>query len=319
MGISGQRVLDLVKSLQPGHNYIIYTDTYYTSVALALELKKQSIGLVGTVKSDRLPVVGWIKIVHPGRSGKPKPWREGSGYERGTVKTAHNETNTCWEFAVMDNGVVTFVDSVNGTALREDKERRLKGSVEKYVLRVPKGFVMYNKNKGGVDIFDQLRSGFYSLEENGKTAKWNYRFYEVMLGFGTTQAYNVYRALHPEGSPRFLKRHQFHSEVTLHFWNHRFTQSRSVAETIDPSEHFSTRTPPGSSNWEGAKGDARLRGDCRNCKARPKGEAKSNRQTDYYCPACLVFLHPSCHQLYHSGNKVLSAKAVERPSDQSCS
>jgi hypothetical protein len=40
-GSSGQRVLDLVNlaNLKPGHHYIIYTDTYYTSVHLAEELK----------------------------------------------------------------------------------------------------------------------------------------------------------------------------------------------------------------------------------------------------------------------------------------
>jgi len=310
-GISGQRVLDLLKSLKPGHNYIIYTDTYYTSVALALELRKMGIGLIGTVKSDRLPVVGWIKIVNPGRRGNPKPGPAGSGYERGTVKTAHNETNTCWEFAVMDNGVVTFVDSVNGTALREQKERRLKGSVEKYVLTVPKGFVMYNKYKGGVDVFDQLRTGFYSFEDNGKTTKWNLRFYESMIGFATVQAYNVYRSLHPYGSPKHYGRGAWQSKATLWFWNNRFRVSRPLVRAFTADDHQSLRTPLGSSAW-GSRNDLRLRGDCRGCKSQLEG-VRVNRSTDFYCSTCLVFLHAECHNNFHS---TLSKVGPVKPLDK---
>jgi hypothetical protein len=100
--------------------------------------------MIGTIKWDRNPKVSCITIVGPNRKRAKKPGKEGSATARGTCKTAVNETNDCWQFAVMDNSQVVFLDNVKGTKNKVEITRRLKHSEKAYTISVPEGFILYS-------------------------------------------------------------------------------------------------------------------------------------------------------------------------------
>lgn len=117
-GQPGKQVIRLLEHL-PGEGYIVYTDNWYTSIGLARQLKRmeQKIGLIGTVRKERVPDA--IKLVRLGavnaKTGRmPKSKKPTLGTPKGTLRSACTTDGEVHVYGIMDTAAVYFVDSVYG-------------------------------------------------------------------------------------------------------------------------------------------------------------------------------------------------------------
>jgi hypothetical protein len=185
-GLTGHRVLRLLKHL-PGEWYIIYTDNFYTSEGLAMELLRLKKYLIGTLRKNRLPQGrpdGFLS-----KTKKPKPTR---ACPKGTISSIVNTTQTVAVHSMMDSSMVYILDSAIGPQTLTDMVRKQK-SGEKVSLQVYDAIVKYNQYMGGVDAMDQMRVGYYGVDMGTRNMKWTTRFLDAMFNFSATQAWVAYR------------------------------------------------------------------------------------------------------------------------------
>jgi hypothetical protein len=203
-GLTGHRVLMLLKDL-PGEWYIIYTDNFYTSEGLALQLATLKKYLIGTLRKNRLPQGrpdGFLS-----KTKKPKPTK---ACPKGTIASIVNNTNTMAVHSMMDSSMVYILDTVIGPQTLTDMVRRQKNG-EKVSLQVYDAIVKYNQYMGGVDAMDQMRVGFYGVDMGTRNQKWTMRFIDGMFNFSVTQAWVAYR----HNNPRSKKNGRFKFTLEL--------------------------------------------------------------------------------------------------------
>lgn len=156
---------------------------YYGSVALGNELRKLGQGLICTLNKNR-----YTPLIDLG--GK-KPTKTGAR-QRGAIKCAHNEAKTAFQIGFMDTAACYFLDTVYGTddvVEIERKQRHAHGA--KVKLDVPRAIHEYNTHMGGVDAFDQIRTGRFSLDTNRRANKWTVRYFEAILGIAFANTFNI--------------------------------------------------------------------------------------------------------------------------------
>mgnify|MGYP001091187854 CR=1 FL=1 len=282
-GMTGQVVLDLVESL-PGRGYRIFTDNFYTSVPLARHLLDMGHYLVGTMRVDR-GVPGFVKLA----SKKPT-----QRCPKGTVLHSHSRDNSIHIYGWMDNGPVYILDTVFGPA---DHALTRREGARQNVYMVPKACAVYNEFMGGVDKYDQVRTGYYGTEMSGRCAKWTTRLYEALVTMAMANGYALHRATRDEP----MKHWQYVLTIAEALMNNVFTQQRDTraarAELADEAGvvHTLKQHPPGTAGV----GNKRKRLCCVQCPNKVGGRRDHKRRTQYYCPECDVALHPECSDLYH--------------------
>ena len=92
----------------------------------------------------------------------------------------------------MDSAQMFLVDSVYGPLQKGVMLRKNKNGTY-YRNVVPSGLVECNLKMGVVDGGNQVRTGFYNDEIDHHCIKWTVRYYERLEGFGSTNAYNLYK------------------------------------------------------------------------------------------------------------------------------
>lgn len=283
-GFSGEMVLSLIRRL-PGRGYVIVTDNYYTSVPLARELLLRGHRLLGTIRADR-GVPAAVKL--PSK----KPTRI---CPKGTVRSSRTADNRIYIFSWMDNGPVYLLDTVYGAeravvTRRDGRERR--------GYEVPKAFGAYNTHMGGVDRFDQIRTGFYGLEMHHRCTKWTVRAYESMFNMALANAFAVFRHFAGETGAT-ASHHDFLLEVASKFLRNVYVEGPRTRGLATPrpiaNRHTLKRHPPGSDSARRA-GNRRKRRCCVHCRHAPANQ----RRTSFFCVECGVSLHPQCDAEYHS-------------------
>lgn len=286
-GSSGKQVLDLL-DVRKSSNNIVFTDRYYTSLELARELRSRGYALIGTLQKGRKPVNNLI-LFSNAKSSRPS-----SRFPRGSIKSSYIPDENIFEYGFMDNGQVLFLDTIYGPSNTATIERKLKGG-EIISMNVPKAIAEYNKYKGAVDVFDQMRTGQYGYEMNGRTLKWTIRFYDCLFGMALTNAYNIHRYLHPGE----MTREEFHFSVIKTWFNNgclfQSAGMRSLFGISSHRQHTIAQHSPGSKNGRDRR---RQRGKCRCCSTSVTRKSKSN-MTTYYCTECNRFMHPQCFIDYH--------------------
>jgi len=178
-GAYGRRIMRLVDPL-PGSNYNVYTDNLYGGYPLTTALRtrpKGRINTVTTMRKNKLP--DGLSIKFAGKA--PKPSRNNP---RGTLKVAHHRENGIHMYGWMDNGAVYFMDSTQRGSEMVQIRRRVGGQYQYF--QVPQAIQKYNQYMGGVDVFDQVRTGPYGTDTEGRTNKWTIRFHEIMWSFLVT-------------------------------------------------------------------------------------------------------------------------------------
>lgn len=92
----------------------------------------------------------------------------------------------------MDNGPMYLLDTFHGP-VQEQLTRRV-GRVQ-VQFQVPKALDTYNRFMGGVDRYDQIRTGCCGLEMNGRVLKWTVRAYEALFNMCIANVYALHRHL----------------------------------------------------------------------------------------------------------------------------
>ena len=143
-GVAGDVVLRLCHDLS-GKNHKVYCDNLFTSVPLAMELKRQDIYIIGTCRSNRLQ----------GAEEKLTSDKEMKKSKRGTMciaTSADNISVTKWN----DNNIVRVVSSFAGMEPKDIVKRYSKTHKSYLDIERPYSILLYNKHMGGVDLMDFL-------------------------------------------------------------------------------------------------------------------------------------------------------------------
>src|SRR5690606_22792126 len=111
---------------------------------------------------------------------------------KGHVRHSHSADNMLHIYSWMDNGPVYLLDSVIGAA---DSEIERQVGARRETYNVPEAYSVYNANMGGVDRFDQVRTGYFGIDMQGRTCKWTIRAYEALVNMCVTNAYAAWRTL----------------------------------------------------------------------------------------------------------------------------
>lgn len=308
-GMTGEVVLRLIRPL-PGRGYVIYTDNYYTSVPLALELRRMQHHLVGTMRLRRgVPACVVLPSKRPTRATP-----------RGTVRYSHNHDSSVHIYGWMDSGAVYLLDTIHGPVL-EPIRRRVGATIQEF--EVPVAYSRYNLNMTGVDRFDQIRTGYYGIEMSGRTAKWTIRAYEALFNMAVANSYALHKHLHgglpsaeDHGSFMLLVAEEFLENVYDDPVQPRGAQrgrdpqngQQQAGGNLDTIRHNLLQYPKGSRD-----ANRRRRRECAACPNRENGRRVYSRRTSYYCSVCEVALHPECFDRYHFEKETPANKRYRRP------
>ena len=167
--------------------YQLFTDNFYTSHTLARTLKDRQTGLVGTVNSNRRGFPAQLKNIRNfqrnGTRGDMRYFRvKGIAYIQ-------------W----LDKRVVTVLSTIHSATNFVETRRMVKsnGRWKDCHFRQPEAISCYNKFMCGVDIFDQLASGYRLLRRSKKFTK--SLFYD-MLEIAVINSFKLmqeWRKIHP--------------------------------------------------------------------------------------------------------------------------
>ncbi|RXN16689.1 piggyBac transposable element-derived 2-like protein [Labeo rohita] len=164
IGASGNVILHLAQPVPQHKNYKLYFDNWFTSVPLQLELARQRVHCLGTVRSTRLPGNSMVSDAELKRSGR------GSFQE----KTAIVGNTTLYAVKWYDNRSVTLLSDYVGAHPVTHVQRWDRGS--KAITDVPCPAVVrdYNQHMGGLDLLDSLIA-LYRTKIRSK--KWYHRLF----------------------------------------------------------------------------------------------------------------------------------------------
>lgn len=141
-------VLDLCETVPRFINHKLYFDNYFTTIRLAIELKKLGIFSIGTVRPNRLPNLNMKNakdLAHEGRGSMDHRVAEIEGIELCATR---------W----YDNNIVNCLSTLHG-CLPVDSVKRWSTKEKKHILiKRPNVIKVYNEYMGGVDLIDMLIS-----------------------------------------------------------------------------------------------------------------------------------------------------------------
>ena len=289
-GAAGRRIIELVEFVR-NRWHRLFTDNYYTSLALALELRRMGILLCGTMRASMIPYKG-LKAEF-GTAKKPKPSRQNP---KGKWVSVYSHSHQCAIHAVMDSSLVYILDTEFGSRESDIVQRRQGNHTLQ--LQGPRALNNYNSFMGGVDQWDQLRTNrAYSVEQVGKTSKWTVTLFLSFISMAAANAYCIYLACNPLGCDTHLD----HTEFTMELID---------ALYFNAYENIDTRSTPGSSKGDSAKcrhelrqapkgtrdTSRRYRGVCRHC---------GTGTTTFGCIQCGLGFHAECcFAQFHASLKV---------------
>ena len=289
---NGERILRLM-SILTSKWHVCITDTYYTNVPLALEARRKHQYVMGMIRKDRVSCKELTTFF--GTSKKNKPTDK---YPKGTWVSASDKHNTLTIHGYMDSAVCFLLDPIYGNSGngRGNIHRRNKTGA-KDVIPGPEALNLYNRYMGGVDTWDQLRTGgHYCMESVGRNNKWTVTLFLGLFSMVVCNSYLIHRTLNPEGCDTHLSHTQFHAALHKALFHNTFGGGRPKTRHPTPGEgtpkcfvhHEIGLAKPGSR----CDGSNRAKtGICHGC--------KGNSKTSYACKTCLIPLHPECHVQYH--------------------
>ena len=140
--------------------YIVYTDNFYTSPALAKDLNGKDTQLVGTLRSNRQGVPEAMKSV--------KAFEKSSS--RGDMRYSRSGRILIQQWR--DSKVVCMLSTVHSATESVDVTRNVKAGGQHTVqtIKQPIAISHYNHGMGGVDIF-RIRTGPGNLEKAWNSLK----------------------------------------------------------------------------------------------------------------------------------------------------
>ena len=174
LGVGGAVVMRLTLAL-PRAPYIIHTDNYFSTIKLAVTLKEKGMGLVGTVRSNRIekcPIPSLDKT------------------ERGAVEYRKDRISGVILIRWNDNNIVNVVSSAVGVYPMNKASRWSKVQRKRISVDQPNAIATYNRGMGGVDLMDRNISS-YRISIRSK--KWWWPLFRYSLDTSIQNAWLLYR------------------------------------------------------------------------------------------------------------------------------
>ena len=177
-GLGGNVVLTLAQVCDVPEGSKLFFDNWFTSLQLLDELKSDGIGATGTIRADRC-------------CGAPlNEKKELQRLVRGSASYASDGSNVIVRW--YDNAVVSvatncFVnDSIKAAPRWSRKERK------KVLVSMPEMIHSYNRNMGGVDLFDQFIAN-YRIKIRSK--KWWWPFFSWSIDACIVNGWLLYQSI----------------------------------------------------------------------------------------------------------------------------
>ena len=152
-------------------NFKVFTDNYFSSLPLLLEMNKKGFQMVGTVKLDRVPGIKNVLV-----SDKDLKARGKSEFEEYEGKLGDDSSVRVCRW--VDNNMVTLIYTMGSAQPEGELLRWVKTAPnvnqERVAVKCPNVVKLYNKAMGGVDKMDSL-IGFHRIFF--KTKKWYRRIF----------------------------------------------------------------------------------------------------------------------------------------------
>ena len=244
-------VMDLMEPLMD-HGYSLFTDNFYTSPDLAVELYSRKTLLTGTTRVNRRHLPKCVK----------------ERLQKGQVQAARKGPLLAlgWE----DKKHVVMVSTAYSTKMMEMTSARGRNH------NVPEAVRHYRLHMGGVDMSDMR---LYHFLDERKTIKWTKKVFFCLIGRALLNAFVIYdKNCDPE---RKVSRYQFQVSVVEGLIG-GYTQPRlhrgrpatpaSADRYVDFHGHLRRRLPRGTKR------------DCSNCSDRYGNTGR--RRTTWECVRC---------------------------------
>lgn len=282
-GLASRVVKSLLEGLQ-NKGHVIYLDNFYSSVDLFRDLQGMGFGACGTVRVNRKGLPQDMKNIKKKKGDLPDIW----------INNQSQILACSWQ----DTGKVSMISTVGNTGITEVDVRSKKGNRSVYKPNVQ---VLYNKNMGGVDKFDQYCSTYPYGRRSRKWYQTIWHFIiEVALVNGCI-AYNM------QNQSRVCTNKDFrqmvidglvsdYKKLSIHKRKGRKISIASNERLV--GRHFPTQFE-----------DKTHKPNCvvcsimpSSCKKKGKGGCK-RKQTTFYCPDCWdtppLCVTP-CFRIYHT-------------------
>ena len=178
LGMTGDVVIDMIKKLPDGQNFVIFADNLFSSLKLVQELTKRGFWYVGTVRENRL------KGCHL------KPEKDLKTEKRGALDRKTELNSNIVAVRWFDNRKVDLISSCVGVEPVKKVSRYDKKAKQIVEIPCPAIVDRYNQNMGGVDLLDSLTSLYkYGL----KSRRWYIYIFLHTVNMAVVSAWLWYR------------------------------------------------------------------------------------------------------------------------------
>lgn len=284
-GLAERIVKNLLGGLE-NRGHVVYMDNFYSSVNLFLELKNRGFGACGTVRANRKNLPLEIKYLKKKKGDLPDIW----------IEEEYKMLACSWQ----DTGRVNMLSTVGDAGVTEVDVKSKKGT--RKVIK-PNVQVLYNKNMGGVDLFDQYCSTY---PYGRKSMKWYQTIWHFLIEVALVNGCISYNFVNPNNTVTHKKFREIvidglivnYKKLSIHKRAGRKISTGNAGIDRLCGRHFPTQFE-----------DKSHKPNCvvcsimpSSCKKKGKGICK-RKQTTFYCPDCCdnppLCVTP-CFRIYHT-------------------
>jgi hypothetical protein len=280
-------VLHLCQSLvtiEPDSGFHIFTDRFYSSYQLAVELLKINMNFTGTVMVNR--------------KGLPVQLKNMCKKLKKDSVVAFEKDSKFLVLAWRDKRVVTMISTFHNADLVEMSRRKKGGVIE--LMKKPKVIIDYNKYMGSVDRSDQYCGSYAFIR---KTYRWWRKVFFWSIEVSVVNSFILYNLMRAEENLPPVTHKTFRESLIEELVKDVITNSNGSRKRGRPSTTDREERLNGKFHSI-AKLPGRKSKDCIVCSDRSvKG---GRRETVYYCETCerKPGLHPDvCFTKYHTQEK----------------
>ena len=275
----------VVQSLMTDYHeqgYVVYTDNFYTSPALANALTARGVELVGTLRANRV--------------GTPASLKDTKHFERNAPRgdMRYVRSNGLLFIQWVDKRVVTMLSTYHKATDNLMIQRNTKQQGQHAVIHIKqqKAVSDYNGGMGGVDVFDQRCATFKVRRKSRKF--WKALFFDFLevASVNSYILFSEYRRLNPDAILR--KRSYSHEDFRIAIIQQLGQCPPHAPVPIYQNPGAPERPKPPTHLPQAMD----IRRNCVYCWRQERTE----RKCQVKCDTCNVFLHVErrdCFRLYH--------------------
>lgn len=256
--------------------HVVFTDSYYTSPDLFLQLKQENTGACGTVSDNRKHFPAELK-------------KKNLKLKRGNPpKFAALADDSMLAVSWMDNKQVSLISTVDGNGLTE-KRVRAKGQPDGRLVHKPDLIENYNSNMSGVDHFDQVSVNYPYPH---KSSKWYLPLFHFLVETCIVNAY----IMHKRSAEKTMSAKKFRQLLCASLVAEAVNSRRVASAAPTPRAAPTPVNRLSATHLVDKYANKKYKPRCIVCNA-----AGKRGQTSFFCSDCNVPLCVSpCFKLYHT-------------------